>query len=84
MTGSRSGPSTVFQFMLSAPHLSWTLFKSGTGSTAVHHYMGGENTSGDASCFLRINKGEGIPWNEVCAKEKDMYGATPTDEAKFS
>ena len=38
---------------------------------------GREGTSGDTRCVLavrRINKGEGIPWNEVCSKEKDLFG----------
>jgi hypothetical protein len=45
---------------------------------------GGREHERRCKLFFEINKGEGIPWNEVCAKEKDMYGATPTDEAKFS
>lgn len=39
--------------------------------------MGGMCTSGDASYFLVVekkNKGEVLSWNEVGAKEKDLYG----------
>jgi hypothetical protein len=50
---------------------------------------GRESTCGDASCVLevrRINKGKVIPWNEVRAKKKDLYGhmcdATPISAMK--